>query len=306
MRKHRGSLVGAIVLALAVLTAACGDSGGGDKNSSDTTVAKEKGSIVVGSTNFSEQLIVAQIYGKALEHDGWKVTVRANLGTRDIVFPSLEKGEIDLVAEYVGTLLTFLKGTPTPDLAASTTALRDALKAKNLSALEPAPAYDANALVVTKAKAAELKLVTTSDLAAKASTLTLGGPPECPQRPLCLVGLESKYGLKFKTFKPLDVGGPITKKALTDGDIDVAVLLSSSVPKDTVVLKDDKGLQPAENVVPVIRTEKTNADLEKILNAVSKKLTTEELGALNLKVDVDKEDPADVAEQWLKDNGFLD
>jgi osmoprotectant transport system substrate-binding protein len=305
MRKHRGFLVGAIVLALAVVTAACGDSGGED-NSSDTTVAKEKGSIVVGSTNFSEQLIVAQIYGKALEHDGYKVTVRANLGTRDIVFPALENGQIDLVAEYVGTLLTFLKGAPTPDLQSSTTALREALKAKNLSALEPAPAYDANALVVTKAKAAELKLVNVSDLAAKASTLTLGGPPECPQRPLCLPGYESKYGLKFKTFKPLDSGGPITKKALTDGDIDVALLFSSSVPKDTVVLKDDKSLQPAENIVPVIRTEKTNADVEKVLNAISEKLTVEEIGALNLKVDVDKEDPADVAEQWLKDNGLLD
>jgi osmoprotectant transport system substrate-binding protein len=304
MRKHRGFLVGAIVLALAVLTAACGDSGGGDK-SSDTTVAKSKGSIVVGSTNFSEQLIVAQIYGKALEHDGWKVTVRANLGTRDIVFPALENGQIDLVAEYVGTLLTFLKGTPTSDVDASATALRDALKPKNLSALEPAPAYDANALVVTKAKATELKLVNVSDLAAKASTLTLGGPPECPQRPLCLPGYESKYGFKFKAFKPLDPGGPITKKALTDGDIDVAVLFSSSVPKDTVILKDDKGLQPAENIVPVIRTEKVNADVEKILNAVSKKLTNEEISALNEKVDVGKEDPADVAQQWLQDNGFL-
>jgi osmoprotectant transport system substrate-binding protein len=307
MRRHRAGVVGAIVLVLALVAAACGDSGDDTDNASDTTAAASKGSIVVGSTNFTEQLIVAQLYAKALEDAGYDVTVRANLGARDVVQPALQNGELDLVAEYVGTLLEFFsKGAATSDLDASVTKLREQLTPKQLTALEPAPAEDKNALVLTKAKSDELKATKVSDLATKADQLTLGGPPECPARPLCLIGFQEKYGLQFKEFKPLDAGGPITKKALTDGDIDVAVLFSSSVPANTVVLEDDKGLQPVENLIPVIRTETLDDDIEALLNSISEKLTNEELQALNRKVDDDKEDPADVAEQWLKDNGFID
>jgi osmoprotectant transport system substrate-binding protein len=130
----------------------------------------------------------------------------------------------------------------------------------------------------------------------------MGGPPECPTRPLCLVGYKAKYGLEFKEFKPLDVTGPVTKKALTDGDIDVALLLSSDVPQGTVILEDDKGLQPAENLIPVIRTDKVTDEIRDILNAVSEKLTLEELVELNQEAASDeKPDPADLAEAWVEE-----
>jgi osmoprotectant transport system substrate-binding protein len=306
MRKHRAGVVGAIVLALALVAGACGDSGDDNDEASDTT-AGAKGSIVVGSTNFTEQLIVAQLYGKALEDAGYDVDVRSNLGARDVVQPALEKGDIHLVAEYIGTLLEFFsEGAATSDRDASLAKLREELGKRNLTALEPAPAEDKNALAVTKATAEELNLSKVSDLVPKAGDLVLGGPPECPARPFCLPGYERVYGLKFKQFQSLDAGGPITKKALVDGDIDVALLFSSSVPEDTVVLDDDKGLQPVENVIPVIRTDKVDDEVTEILNSISEKLTTDELQQLNRKVDDDKEDPADVAEEWLQENGFLD
>jgi osmoprotectant transport system substrate-binding protein len=306
MRKHRAGVVGAIVLALALVAGACGDSGD-DPDESSATTGEPKGSIVVGSTNFTEQLIVAELYGQALEHAGYEVTVRANLGTREVVERALEAGEIHLVAEYVGTLLEFFaEGSATSDLDESLAKLREQLGTRSLTALEPAPAEDKNALAVTEATAEELNLSKVSDLVGKAGDLVLGGPQECPQRPLCLPGYQQTYGLEFERFQPLDAGGPITKQALVDGDIDVALLFSSSVPADTVVLEDDKGLQPAENVIPVIRSDKVDDEITEILNGISEKLTTEELQALNRKVDDDKEDPADVAEEWLEDNGFFE
>ena len=156
--------------------------------------------------------------------------------------------------------------------------------------------------MVTKATADKYKLDKVSDLASVAAQLTWGGPPECPTRPLCAIGYKDKYGLTFKSFKPLDAGGPITKKALSDGDIDVALLFSSDVPENTVILKDDKSLQPAENLIPVLRTEKATSDVTKILNAVSEKLTLDELVELNHKAGgADKPDPATLANDWAKE-----
>jgi osmoprotectant transport system substrate-binding protein len=310
MRTSRRSALAVVVLVLALLGAACGDSNKektGQKATTTTAAPKER--VVVGSTNFSEQLIVANMYTKVLQHHGYDVTLRPNLGSREVVEPALQKGEIDLLPEYVGTLLEYLqKGTATPDLAVSVAKLRDLLKAKGLTALEPAPAVDANALVVTKKTATDMKLSKISDLAPMAKTMVLGGPPECPTRPLCLIGLKKTYGLDFKEFKPLDSGGPITKEALEKGQIDVAVLFSSdgAIPaRGFVVLEDDKHLQPAENVIPVIRADKVTPDLQSALDGLSTKLTTDELSQLNKRVDVDKDDPAEVAQVWLKDNGLL-
>jgi osmoprotectant transport system substrate-binding protein len=143
-----------------------------------------------------------------------------------------------------------------------------------------------------------------------ASTLVLGGPPECPERPFCLKGLEGTYGLTFKEFKPLDAGGPLTVEALKNGDIQVGLLFTSDpaiAANGFVLLQDDKGLQLADNVVPVVRKEivDANPDVATLLNSISAKLTQGELTALNKLVVVDGETSADVARQWLTDNGFL-
>ena len=300
MRSYRKGVRFAVLAVVAtVVLAGCGKDD--KKSSTATTVAK--GSITIAGSDFVEQDIVSNIYAVALRAKGYTVTVKPHLGKREVVQPALQSGEVDVLPEYVGSLLEYLqKGSATPDLAASVAKLRELIKAKNLTALEAAPAYDANALVVTKATADKYKLDKVSDLTSVASQLTWGGPPECPTRPLCAIGYKDTYGLNFKSFKALDAGGPITKKALTDGDVDVALLFSSDVPENTVILKDDKSLQPAENLIPVLRTEKATADVSKILNAVSEKLTLDELVDLNHKAaGADHPDPATLATDWAKE-----
>ncbi|MBA2264234.1 MAG: ABC transporter [Chloroflexi bacterium] len=142
-----------------------------------------------------------------------------------------------------------------------------------------------------------------------ASTLRFGGPPECPERPFCLIGLQETYGLEFAEFVPLDVGGPITVEALTNGEVEVALLFTSDPSiqaNDFVELEDDQGLQRADNLIPVIRTEVLDASpgIEDLLNALSGALTQEELIALNSRVTVDEEAPDDVAAEWLADQGL--
>ena len=231
-------------------------------------------------------------------------------GAREIVEPALENGEIDLYPEYVGTALEFLNGgagEATADTAATTDRLRELFGEKDIEVLEPAEAQDKNALVVTEETASEHGLSTISDLEGPAADLVLGGPPECPERPLCLQGLEEVYGLDFADFRALDAGGPLTVAALEDGEIDVAVMFSTQgiiADKGWVTLEDDKGLQPAENIVPVIRSEALTDEIAEVLNGVSAKLTTEEMTELNRRVDVDKEDPEAVAGEWLEANGF--
>ncbi|HUP84717.1 MAG TPA: ABC transporter substrate-binding protein [Acidimicrobiales bacterium] len=312
-----------MLVALVLLVGACGDSGddtdnaAGDNDSTATTAADGEGTcstfsgsdaLTVGGTNFSEQEIVAEIYAQCLEAAGFKVDTKLKIGSREIVLPALEKGDIDLYPEYVGTLLTFLKGTPTSDVDKTVADLQAALKAKNLQVLEPAEAEDKNGFAVTKATADRLKLRTLSDLKGKASDLVFGAGPECDQRPLCLVGLKDTYGLGFKEVKKLDSGGPLTKDALEKGDIDVGLIFTSDgavAARGFVVLEDDKNLQPPDNVVPIVRTDVVKGDLEELLNSISAKLTTEGLSALNKQVDIDKADPADVAKTWLQENGFI-
>ena len=146
-----------------------------------------------------------------------------------------------------------------------------------------------------------------SDLAPYASQMTLGGPPECPTRPFCQPGLEKTYGLKFKSFKPLDSGGPLSKNALANGDVDVALIFSSDgavSARNFVILEDDKHLQDADNVVPVIRTPKLTSGITEVWNSISSKLTTADLVAMNKSADIDKEDPTALADKWLRDHGY--
>ncbi len=304
MRSTR-SIVGAAVLGLALLISACG------QGTQPAASPVEKGSITVASFNFPESLTLANIYAKALEAQGYKVSLRANLGRREVVEPALEKGEIDLYPGYAATELEFLnkgKGEATSDAQATVVKLRTYLEPKGIKVLEPASAVDENVFAVTRATATRLNLKKISDLVPVANQLTLGGPPECPNRPFCAKGLERVYSIKFKAFKALDTGGPITKTALERGDIDVALLFSSDgsiTAKGFVVLDDDKHLQNADNVVPVIRASAAKDDAVKLLNRISAKLTTEGLIGLNKRTDIDKEDPDAVAKKWLQDNGFL-
>ncbi|MCH8129716.1 MAG: ABC transporter substrate-binding protein [Acidobacteria bacterium] len=291
---------GVLVVTVALVAAACSS----DSGEIDGPTIK------IGSANFSESALVAEIYAQALEAEGYSVDRKLNIGTREIYKPALESGELDLLPEYIGTMLTFLGGEASSDSAATHSALQAAWEPEGISILDFAPAQDKNGLVVTKATAEELGVSRTSDLANFNGTLVFGGPPECPNREFCLIGLQSLYGLDFLEFKPLDVGGPITVTALESGEIDVALLFTSSgviLAKEFVLLEDDKGLQPAENLAPAVRTEILDAYGDRfanVLNAVSSVLTTTELIALNKAVEVDGEDPDKVAADWLDAQGL--
>jgi osmoprotectant transport system substrate-binding protein len=294
------------VLALsAVVMSACG--------SSNDTATQNK-SVVIGSAPFSENVIVANMYAGALQADGYQVTVRKGLGQREIYLPALQKGGkdngIDLVPEYVGTLLEFVNknaGEASGDLDASVTKLRARLEPMGLTALTPSPAADQNAFAVTKATADKYKLTKLSDLTPIAGQLTLGAGPECPARPFCQPGLEKTYGLKFKSFRVLDSGGPMTLGALASGDIDVGLVFSSDggvAARNLVVLQDDKKLQTVDNLVPAIRNDVVDDTIRKDLNKVSAALTTDDLIQLNKRADVDKADPETLAREWLQQHGF--
>jgi osmoprotectant transport system substrate-binding protein len=299
-RIRRSGVIGAALVAFALIAAACGS---GDDSTSDEP-------ITIGSANFSESALVAEIYAQALEAEGFTIERNLNTGTREIYKAALESGELDLVPEYVGTMLSFLGGTPTADSAQTHADLAEAWEPAGIAVLNTASAQDKNGFVVTAETAESLDLESVSDLAAHNGDLILGGPPECPDREFCLQGLESVYGLEFAEFKPLDVGGPLTVAALVGDEIQVGLLFTSDgviKAKDFVLLADDQGLQPAENLVPAIRQEVLDANsgnLASALNAVSAKLTTPELIVLNARVGFEGEDPELVAADWLAAQGL--
>ncbi|MDQ4134174.1 MAG: ABC transporter substrate-binding protein, partial [Actinomycetota bacterium] len=269
----------------------------------------DKGSLTIGAMNFSENLILADIYKGALEDAGYKATVRANLGSREVVAPALERNEIQLYPGYAATDLEFYNNAAnqaSPDVTATVNQLRSVLQAKGLTALEPSPAVDTNAFAVTKATADQFKLTKLSDLQPVAGQMVLGGPPECPSRPFCQEGLERVYGLNFKEFKPVGLG-PVADTALEKGDVDITTVLSTdglARAKGFVILQDDKNLQNADNVIPIARVSAATPEVVEVLNRVSAELSTEELAELNRKVDEDKEDADAVAQEWLEEHGL--
>lgn len=288
-----------------LITAACGGAAGPGP--------AEKPAITIGSFNFTESQILAEAYGQVLEANGYAVEYRHKLGNREIVFPALEKGDINFVPEYLATVLAFVTKSTTKvgDAAQAHSELRTALDAKGIATLEFSSAVDTNAFVVTKATAEKHGLKKMSDLTPVAGQLTLGAPPECPQRPFCIQGLEKTYGIKFKEFKPLDAGGPLTVAAVESGQVDVGLLFSTDAQiaaKGFVLLEDDKKLQAADNVVPVVRkdvADKGGSAFRDLVNGVSEKLTTEKLTALNAEVGIEKKDPRDVARDFLKAEGLI-
>ncbi len=233
------------------------------------------------------------------------------LGPRELVEPALLRGLVHLVPEYLGSALDFLarsqRATANPE--ATHEALERALAGTGAAALPSAAAQDANALAVTKATAARYGLRSISDLAPVASDMVMGGPPECPQRPLCLQGLRDVYGLRFRAFVPLDAGGPLTSRALAEGDVDAALMFTTDptvAELGFVLLRDDLLLEPAENVTPLVSRaflRRYGTRLSGAVDAVSALLTTSKLLQLNHAV-ARGQPPADVARDWLARNGL--
>ena len=307
MRLNRILALGASMVALALVTTSCGSTGGTSSSTSP------KGAITIASFNFSESIILAHIYGGALKNKGYTITYRDKLGPREIVEPALENGQIDLYAGYAATDLTFIEKKQSVALDAGGDAtvnvqkINSLLSSKNIKALNPSPAIDQNSFAVTKAEADQYHLTKLSDLSSVASQWTLGGPAECPQRQFCALGLQQTYGLTFKAFRSLDAGGPLTIAALKQGAINIGLVFSSDggiTANNFVVLQDDKHLEQADNIVPLIRTAVANSEVTSLLNSVDAKLNTIDLTAMNKSADVDKLDPADLATTWVSTHGF--
>jgi osmoprotectant transport system substrate-binding protein len=261
--------------------------------------------VVVASFNFPESRLLAEIYAGALERAGLNVRRELELGPRELVSPALDQGHVDVVPEYLGTAL----GAADPSVVATTTpdaltALRAADGPRHLRVLEPAPAQNQNAVVVTKATATRLHLAVTSDLGPVAQTLRLGGPPECPSRPYCLQGLTQVYGLRFGQFVAVS-GADRAQRALDDDVVDVAIMFTTDgrlADGGLVALADDRHLQPPENVVPVVReavASRYGSRLVDALDRVSARLTTSALRLLNWRVSVGGRDPRAEASGWL-------
>lgn len=324
MRVRKSVLVAAL-LTLTLLLSACageealqegGGEGGGEESAQPTgapatDVAEgEDCPVIVGSANFTEQLILANMYAEVIEQQaGTEVERRLNLGSREVVFPSLRSGELTLLPEYSGALLAFLTQGEAPEKEPEPVmeALRGALP-DGIVALEPSEAQDKDGLAVTQETAEEFDLETISDLEGVASDFVVGGPAEMEERDVGLPGLEEVYGLEFENFRALDAGGPLTTEALSSGQIDVGRVFTTQGVIDErnwVVLEDDMNLAPAQEIVPVGQECALTDEVETALNELSAALTTEDLITLNKRVSVDKEDPEDVAVDFLEQEGLV-
>lgn len=306
-QRSRVAAGSAMILAAALLAASCGQGG-----PPATTTALDDDAITVASFNFPESVLVGEIYAQALEGEGFAVKRQLGLGARELVEPSLERGLVEFVPEYSGSALEFLtrgEGLATSDEALTHDRLEEVFAERGVAVLAPAPAQDQNGFAVTRETADRYGLRSISQLVPEAPELAFGGPPECPERPLCLGGLEDVYGLEFGTFESLDAGGPVSVTALRSGTVDVALLFTTDAAIDRydfILLYDDLGLQPAENVTPVVREEVVQEHGDafvRLVDSVSALLTTGDLRELNARVAED-ETPREVAAAWLAEHGL--
>jgi osmoprotectant transport system substrate-binding protein len=267
--------------------------------------------IVVGvSGAFAENQIVAEMYAQVLQHAGYAVERQLDLRSREVSQNALESGFIDVKPEYLSSLLLFLDPNAEASADPSDVARQDAelLRSEGITLLTPSAAVDTNQFVATAETAERFDLTTMSSLAPVAGQLTFGGSPECPQRPFCLPGLYETYGILFDDFTPLDAGGPLTVEALRSDAVQIGLLFSTDPRIEQngfVPLVDDRHLQDAENITPVIRTEKLSDEVRSVLDEVSARLSTERMTELVGRVVIDGEGVAAVATGFLNANGLL-
>ena len=265
----------------------------------------------VGSKDFTEQFILGEMYALALEDAGYKVERKLNLGGTPVAQAALESDEIDLYPEYTGTgLLTVLKMDVMSDPQEVYQTVADAYKEQyNLVWLDPAPMNNTQALAMTKEVAAQYGIKTISDMAANADQLVMAGPPEFEEREDGLPGLQAKYGnFELKEYKAIDSG--LRYQALLEGEADVVVAFGTDgeiSAFDLLVLEDDQGLFPPYQVAPVVRGDVLDANpkIAEILNAISGKLTNEVMQRLNYEVSGNQREPADVAKEFLVQEGLI-
>src|SRR3954451_8132124 len=312
----------ALVLSLGVAACGSGDDTTGESTTAETSeggaIASNpdngKVSLTVGSKNFPEQEILGEIYAQALAAAGYKTKTDLNLGSETVALKTLKSGQISGYPEYASTALTSFFGLEPEEVPSEADPAYEKAKAEfekeGLTAFPPTPFSSANAVGTLKKTADELGLKTISDLEGQSEKLTLYGSPECRQRIDCLAGLEKYYGLKFKSFKPVDIGLRYT--VLEKGQADLSILFTTdpqlSAESDKfVILEDDKEVFPAGNVIFVTDkavAEKAGPDYEKTIVQVQEGLTLPVMQELNARVELEKKSAKDVAGEYLKEAGY--
>ncbi|GLW06189.1 glycine/betaine ABC transporter substrate-binding protein [Microtetraspora sp. NBRC 13810] len=294
----------AVAVSAALVLTACG---GGDPLTASPEPAGSTGSggptVVVGSANFPENVLLASMYSQALQAKGVKVQETFNVGSREILYDQVQSGKLTVLPEYIGSLLAFIDKDSTARTKDEIVAgLKEKLPA-TLEVLEPSPAEDNNSLTVTKATATEHGLSTIEDLVKVGKDFTVGGPPEFRTRQE--ENFKKVYGLEFKEWQPT---GDATADAIKDGTVQVGNVFTTDpkiVLNDLVSLKDTKNAFGADNIVPLVNKAGVNETVTSTLNGISAKLDTQTLLGLMKRVAIDKEDAPAVAKDWLTQNGLL-
>ncbi|MCX4692583.1 ABC transporter substrate-binding protein [Streptomyces sp. NBC_01408] len=319
-----GAAMGAVALT-ASLTACGGDSleksqGGSSSSASSPAGAGGKGSLVIGAAGFTESNVLAELYAQVLKGAGYDTSIKT-VNNRELYEPSLEKGEIDVVPEYAATLAEFLnakvngpkapeeKPVASSDVAATVAALEKLAAPLGLKALPAGGAVDQNAFAVSREFAGKNNLKTLSDLGKSGLKVKIAAGDECSVRPFCAPGLKKTYGIEVSGIDPKGVGTPQSKQAVKDGADQLALTTTTDATLDSyglVLLEDDKKLQNADNVLPVVNAKDAGApEIAAALDQLTAVLTTADLVDLNRKVDAERAKPADVAKAFLESKGLL-
>jgi osmoprotectant transport system substrate-binding protein len=311
------------VFALSLGLAACSSDDDGDSGDSGSGSAEliqsnpDNGSVnlTIGSKNFTEQIVLGEIYAQALEAAGYSVNTDLNLGSETIALQALNNNEISGYPEYVSTALTSFYEKDADQVPADPQEAFDEasaeLEADGLVALEPTPFQSANAVGLLTSKAEELGLENISDLEGQSGDLNLYGSPECRQRIDCLLGLQQNYGLEFASFTPVDIG--LRYEVLDKGQADLSIVFTTDAQlgasDDYTILEDDQGVLPAGNVIFLTKQEtidEAGPDYAGTIEKVQGGLTEEVMQELTARVDLDKEQPAAVASAYLQESGYTE
>ena len=301
--RNRLTLAG---LPLSVLMlSACGAGDPYEEEDGEGGEGSGDGTVVIGSADFPESTVLAEVYGRAMEARGVDVDYQLNIGSREVYYSQVEEGNLSVFPEYNGAILAYLDDdAPSGSPEETDAAVEEALP-EGLETLESSEAENKDSVTVTEEVAQEHDLETLADLEGVAEDLVLGGPPEFETRHQGLVGLEEVYGVEFGEFRSLEVA--LLTQALLDGDIQAANLFTTDpqvAVEGFVALEDPENVFGAQNITPLVNSDQVGDTAREALNAVSAELTTEDVTALNERVVIDNENAADVAQDWLAEAGL--
>lgn len=322
MRSLMGRRTGRTTLAalagvLLLGAAGCGESLENDDSGDGADSNADKGSVVVGGQDFTESQVLAAIYAAVLEDQGYSVDTKL-VTTRDVYIGELSSGNVDIVPDYLAGITDYLATeaegagaqASTNDVEETLATLEPLAEEQGIAILPPSEATNQNAYFVTAEDAEANDLETLSDLAALGEPLKLGAAEDCPGRQDCEKGLTEVYGLDITEVVPLGFGSPQVKDAVLDGEVRLGQTGTTDGTLEglgLVLLEDDEGIQPAQNLTPAVNAEflAANPELEDVFNELSDALTTEDLAEMNLAVDAERRKPEDVAREFLEDEGLL-